>query len=1199
MNKAAANPLYRQFTPMLAAIFILVGLILPLAITLMDLSEQQQGAAQQEQLAKLQRQNQYLQYRQKNQTLFSQLLSESDAGQFSRLYQRLLDNWQSLAGQIPDSGASDNILSGDSTLSEGVKRLAAGSKRNIQLKQQSIIQLQLVADALDSLIFSKQGQLEQLYQQLQADNISDAVTVSRARAQGKIYTELARYNQLEILLAQLLVLFADLDLQLPLDEFEQLRNRTEELLTMAGEVTAEQGQDVQLKALGDEMNKLSALLLTQQRTLAKWQGHLRLAHEFRRALTVHRDKARQLLTDKPPAVPQGESSKPVAGISGWLLSHTQGQPLFFAVSLFAGLAIAVLLLLVRLYLRLKAYTRQSLALCEQLASGEPLNESLISSFENSRFTRIFSQMKKPEVTADEVKRHSQGYRMQLKTLAQENHVLYWQLDGEFTLARQLSRGSKYLLHQAITVSSWRHAFPAEEVKKLTAVAREVKKSSETQNIRVFTHSGELLAISLIYREHNFCGTIANAEAIAGYEQQLLLLNQEAQEQQQARQRFMQQEHQQLHHLLTVAGLQVQSLSYGADISPRQLSRQLTRAADGLDQYALLAALKDKQLVMALQDVDLVNELHAAMYNLMAQGRRQQNTLVLDCDPCLIRQVKLDVRLFHELLNAVYRLVLAGIFKGQLTLTVKLRDRHPGQQVVQVAAEVSSGQALSRLPALLELLNKDEQIPQDLAGKVLVEYFQLLLARHHGTNLLASLSEQGYRLAFDLPLAQAKADESAADIEEPAPLTLLCLSDNSEQQQQLSQLLKPLTLDAYAAADELINELTPGQLKSRPVDVVMVGEALFARQKDQLFTHINGLPEAVQPKLLVLQSGLGQVSEQVRKQISGLGFYSPAAALLSRQNLLSEIRNLMQQKAKTNLLFNPQICRQYAFVGTEVEVLLGVKEPGKHQALISVLNWLGLQVRLAANSKSTQELWYGGRFLLLITEFELPAFVDLDKGKAFERGLFSLPGGASFARKESAKGWRVEALPALSDLPALVAILRPWLKVLEQVQAKTEPAQEKSLQSQAAVQENKPGKPELSPSGIAGYSPELQEYALQQQLFHVQDNDSEVLAAFDLQRYTRHQHSAELAAYMLDEYLADNRDYLAQLTAAFQSRHFQQASKVLTLLEKNAGILAADNLFTLCRQMQALTERKHLKQADALLEQTRQELDAIENYAESI
>ncbi|WDD99513.1 Hpt domain-containing protein [Thalassomonas actiniarum] len=1195
MNKAAAKPLYRQFTPMLAAIFILASLILPLAITLMYLSEQQQGSAQQEQLAKLQRQNQYLQYRQKNQILFRQLLSETDAGQFSRLYQRLLDNWQILAEQIPDSGASDNSLSGDSTLSEGVKRLAAGSKRNIQLKQQSIIQLQLVADALDSIIFNKQGQLEQLYQQLQADNISDAVTVSRARAQGKIYTELARYNQLESLLAQLLVLFADLDLQFPLTEFEQLRNRAEELLTLTGELTAEQGPDVQLMALSDEMNKLSALLLTQQRTLAKWQGHLRLAHEFRRVLAVHRDKAKQLLTDKPVAEPEGKPSKQLAGIQGWLLSHTRGQPLFFAVSLFAGLAIAVFLLLVRLHLRLKAYTRQSLVLCEQLASGEQVNESLISSFENSRFTRIFSQMKKPEVTAEEVKRHSQGYRMQLKTLAQENHVLYWQQDGEFTLARQLNRGSKYLLHQAITVSSWRHAFPAEEVKKLTAAAREVKKSTETQNIRVFTHSGELLAISLIYRDHNFCGTIVNADVIAGYEQQLVLLNQELQEQQQARQLFMQQEHQQLHHLLTVAGLQIQSLSYGADISPRQLSRQLTRAADGLDQYALLAALKDKQLVMALQDVDLLNEIHAAMYNLMAQGRRQQNTLVLDCDPGLSRQVKLDVRLFHELLNAVYRLVLAGIFKGQLTLTVKLRDRHPGQQVVQVSVEVCSGQAFSRLPALLELLNKDEQIPQDLGGKALVEYFQLLLARHHGTNLLAELSEQGYRLAFDLPLALAKADEDEADIEEPAPLTLVCLSDNREQLQQVSQLLKPLKLDAYSAADELITQLTPGQLKSRPVDVVMVGEALFAREKDQLLTHINALPEALQPKLLVLQSELAQVRELVKEQ----GFYSPAAALLSRQNLLCEIRALMQQEAKTNLLFNPQICRQYAFISTEVEVLLGVKEPGKHQALISVLNWLGLQVRLAANNKRTQELWYGGRFLLLITEFEQPAFVDLDKGKAFERGLFSLPGGASFDGKESAKGWRLAQLPALSDLPALVAILRPWLKVQEQSRIQAEPAREESPQPQARIQENKPSKPELSPSGIAGYSPELQEYALQQQLFHVQDNESEVLAAFDLPRYTRHQHSAELAAYMLDEYLADNRDYLAQLTAAFQSRHFQQAGKVLTLLEKNAGILAADNLFSLCRQMQALAEQKHLKQADALLEQTRQELDAIENYAESI
>ncbi|WDE12289.1 hypothetical protein [Thalassomonas haliotis] len=1192
MNKAAEKPLYRQFAPMLAAIFILMLLILPLVLTLSYLSEKQLGAAQQEQLAKVQQQNQYLQYRQKNQTLFSQLLSETDAGQFSHLYRRLQANWQTLAGQIPGSG-SENILSGDSALSEGVKRLAASSKANIQLKQQSIIQLQLVADALGNIIFNKQGQLDLLSRQLQSDNVSDAVTVSRARAQGKIYTELARYKQLESLLAQLRVLFADLDLQLPLSDFEQLRNRAGEVLTIAGELATEQGQDLQLMALSDEMSKLSALLLTQQRALAKWQGHLRLAHEFRQALAADRDKVHQLLANKPLVVAQGRKADSLAGVQAWLLVHTRGQPLFFAVSLSAALAIAVFLLLLRLHLRLKAYARQSFALCEQLTAGEQVNAGFISSFENSRFLRIFSQMKKPESIAEEVKRLSQGYRMQLKTLAQKNHVLYWQQDGEFTLARQLNRGSKYVLHQAITIASWRHAFPGEEVKKLIAAARKVKKSSETQNIRVFTHSGELLAISLCYREHYFFGTAINIDVIAGYEQQLLLLKQESQEQQQARQLLAQQGHQQLHHLLTVAGLQVQSLSCGAAIPPRQLSRQLTRASDWLSQYELLAALKDKQLVMALQDVDLENEIHAAMYNLMAQGRLQQNTLVLDCDPGLSSQVTLDVRLFHELLYAAYRLLLAGIFKGQLTFAFKLKDKQPGQQLVQVTAELAASQGFSRLPALLELLNKQDKFPQDLGGKALIEYFQLLLIRHHGSNLLAELTGQGYRLVFDLPLTPASAVEVKSAPDEPTPLTLACLSDNSKLQQQVSRLLKPLKLAAYSAVDDLIAELTPGQLKSRPLDVILVGEAPFTGAKEQLLTHIATLPEALQPKLLVLQPEVSQVNE--------LGFYSSATALISRQNLLREIHSLAQQQAKTNLLFKPQVCRQYAFVGTEVEVLLGVREPGKHQALIAVLNWLGLRVRLAANSKSTQEMWYSGRFLLLISEFSLPAFVELDKGKSFERGLFSLSGGECYAGKESAKGWRIEQLPALSDLPALVTLLRPWLKEQEQEKAqqqKAEQSHEKSGQPQLVPVAGAYSKHQPAPPGIAGYSAELQEFAVQQ-LLHSQDDESEVVAAFDLQRYTHHQHSAELAAYMLDEYLADNREYLAQLTTAFQSRHFQKAGKMLTLLENNAGILAADNLFSLCRQMQTIIGQKHLKKADALLEQTRQELDAIEHYAESI
>ncbi|WDE04976.1 hypothetical protein SG34_027350 [Thalassomonas viridans] len=1192
MNKAADKPLYRQFTPMLAVTFLSVFLLLPLTLVLVYLDGQQQALSQQEQLMRVLQQNQYLQYRQKNHVLFTQLLSERHAGQFSLLYQRLLDNWQSLAGQITDTKVQNQDIRLEE-LSAGVRRLAAASKDNLRLKQQSIIQLQRLADALDTIIFSRQEQLALLYQQLQADKVSDAVTVSRARAQGRIYTELAGYYRLENLLDTLLVSFASLDLQLSLAGFEELRRSAGETVSLAGELTAGEDLDVRLTALAVEADKVSALLLTQERTLAKWQGHLRLAHEFRQALSADREKIRTLLADQPFAGRQERGLKPPGDIAARLLAYTRGQPLFFAVSLSAVLVIAVLLLQLRQHLRLRAYARQSLALCDRLTAGGEVDEQQINSLENLRFSRLFGRVSQPEITADEVKRLDLNYRMQLETLAQMNRVLYWRQDGELILAGQLSRGSKYLFNRAVTFDSWRHAFPREEVKKLTAVAREVKSSGESQTVRVFSRGGELLVISLLWRELHFFGTVINADMLAGYEQKLERLTREHKEQQLSRDQLAQQEYQRLHQLLTVAKLQLQAMSFGAAIPGLQLHRQLALASGSLSRYRLLTALRGKQHVMSLQDVDLVNEIHAVMYNLMPQAQLQHNRLWLDCDPYLNSRVQLDARLFHELFYSLAELMFAGITKGQLGLVLKVKDQHPGQQRVQVSAQISKGQSFSRLPAALELLNPDtapKNGPHGQEDKELVEYFQLLLARHHGINLQAEPTGQGYRLVFELPLTQVKNSKPGMDLPEPGSLSLAYLSGSKELQNRLGDLLQPLKLDAYPDTGELFSRLTPQQLKSRPLDLLMVSEDLFAGQKEQIMAHLGSLPDALQPDLLVLQQQPLRVCE--------LGLYSPVGHLLSRQNLLREIEGVLLQERQSNLLFGPELCRQYAFTRSGVEVLLGVSEPSKHQGLISLLDWFGLQVCVAANAESMQDLWYSGRFLVLVTEFAMPDFTELDQGTSFERGLFSLSGAGD--DMQSINSWRLGSFPPLSDLPALVELLRPWLEIAAQENLKEQEKLMPEARQQPEVESASGQAPLQVPlSGISAYAPELQELVLQEQLFHLSDEESELPAAFDLQAYTRHQASPELAAYMLEHYLADNRDYLAQLRVAFQSQHFRRAEKMLGLLKQNAVILAAENLLALCRKMQELTEQKAANQAGVLLEQARQELDAIENYAESI
>ena len=110
-------------------------------------------------------------------------------------------------------------------------------------------------------------------------------------------------------------------------------------------------------------------------------------------------------------------------------------------------------------------------------------------------------------------------------------------------------------------------------------------------------------------------------------------------------------------------------------------------------------------------------------------------------------------------------------------------------------------------------------------------------------------------------------------------------------------------------------------------------------------------------------------------------------------------------------------------------------------------------------------------------------------------------------------------------------------------------------------------------------------------------------SFDFERYLKHQGSAELAIFMLDEYTTENILLVKELSQAIAVHDGKKADDVVRALLVNARILAAENLLHLCEQWHTLLTTQGLDSCEklqmVLLSKTKQAADEISQHAVTI
>jgi len=229
---------------------------------------------------------------QKTDELITHLLQFDETENFVELHNKFIvlnrDLLQksSINKSIFQQWLNDNKLATDI-----VSRIQDSRTRNQQLKQSSIIQLQLMLFSIQPIIN------EQLikHQLLEVNQLNNEIN-SRVNLYKQSIQKTNDLQQLKNLLGSVLTSFESLNLKTTIRSVEQLRIQLEELFTLYKHVVAGVAPQ-KLFDIDKHFNELEKIVLTEQGALIKWQNYIRLVQDYQRDLKAQQQQIKLLLLE--------------------------------------------------------------------------------------------------------------------------------------------------------------------------------------------------------------------------------------------------------------------------------------------------------------------------------------------------------------------------------------------------------------------------------------------------------------------------------------------------------------------------------------------------------------------------------------------------------------------------------------------------------------------------------------------------------------------------------------------------------------------------------------------------------------------------------------------------------------------------------------------------------------------------------------
>ncbi|REL28536.1 hypothetical protein DXX93_19505 [Thalassotalea euphylliae] len=725
---------------------------------------------------------------------------------------------------------------------------------------------------------------------------------------------------------------------------------------------------------------------------------------------------------------------------------------------------------------------------------------------------------------------------------------------------------------------------------------------QPQSCLIALGDGVYCQVKITYREGQWSGTLVDQTAlhtkINTLKKQLTGQKNSLEEQRQSSIQGTSSDYQALSKMLIQGALQSQGMMLSeADTSTQSVNdKALLRALSRLDELQTMAMLSTQQRNREAQDID-VHQLNAAIIaNLNREFISRKHSVAIFHEDNIHAHVNLDVDFYTRLLTGFSNLMLAGLHKQQLLIKLAAIDQTKGQQTWQLSFALLT-------PASAQTQSSQQACSQPLADLIKdpssqhchhTRYCQQMLTALRGQLVTIKQQATSVELVLNLPVALLDVAENTPASTRLTHAKVLVLSAQTALAESIS-----LSLASTKVECQQINNMeafyarcSAVQIKQRKVDAVVVCEGL-SREYSAIDKHIKSLADKVRPFVVLLQDK--------PHNLATTGLHALTARAITPTCLQATIAQGLTGKTPDTALISADTLSPHQFVHTHVALLLAVKQVERHQALINLLTWLGFQVTLVVDAVSMHNHWRSGRFLVLINEFTLPRELTPLVGQGVTRGVFTLSNSEQSTAVEQeqvaekallqeteeqqdkhqdfAKSWHVATVAGglgdLSgfDLDGWMQRLSPWL-ITRSVGTKIP-----HVTSTRAAH---------TPAGTG-----LTGLAFASQL------DELMPAAFDLANYAQNQGSAELAAFMIDDYIEQLVIIARQLTEQVKYEDNQTLLATLADMSVIAHILSAQGLVQLSLQFEHALKNQSNMGIERILGQMKREIVLIKQYADAI
>jgi len=1180
-------PLYRQLSRQFFLLALSFSLLFLLGFWLYFQSEQDLALVNYQQLPAFEQHHQRQLLLIKHNRLLNDLLDSKSALKFDESYQMLNENLKNISALSQNNKRLlEQLTQRLKMQAENVTRLTESARRNLQLKDSVIIQLILVTDSLSNLIAEQTSQQNDLYRQISQGNSTKRVITLRAKALSNLVNSLNTNRELHQGIIDTLVMFNQLDLQYDLVEFNYIQQEIQrDIMRWLANASNVMNENSNETGLVEQISVLNSLLFSKQNTFAKWHGQLRRAVDLEAELRKQKADLIPLL-DNSLVVQPLKPSLIKQQFFAWLVkANIDVQPKHYTwliTGVFLLLSLIFISFLFSLRRKIKCFGKQSTAVVEEfVTTGHVVAK--IPGLEVTAMLNAIKQLYQPLHREADFEQQQQEYQRQIVFMSRHSGVAFWQMPLRSEKQQQQLSA---LLGVDVNNQHWRQCFSRADVRAILSLARHAKKHQGVEKISLISHQEKALALTLEYVGGLWCGSLSNAEEYQVLKDSNAQLQQQIKQQNQADKLAIITRSDKALGLVNSLMLQKQlvSITQGDEQLAYQQLRQLARWDE---QQKTCAQLRLNDFVLTLSKVTLANEMHTVLANVSLAAAQSNNCIYLHMAENLASSVTLESELFQAMIATICHKILTEQRGAELNIALQVIDVNSGQQTVQISFLLNKPSDAQMLSQVINELTFDDEITADF-DHATEHYLRDLQLVFNVSNKASQLLESAGEFSFEFSLTIAEELNKSSENQQVnltkvnlTKCALLVIATDKVSRERICHQLGHTKAIVETMQDLSLfrRQMSIKHLMRYRLDVIILSPEVYCSDYDLITQHLASLPAKIQPKILVIQPLNCTVLQRT-------GLFSASNLPWFTGELVANIILLLSNNNKINLLAEPEVFSPYRFIPSQVEVLLGVALVSKHQVLLRILHWLGLQVTVVSQQEQLEHLWQSGRYLVAIGEFSSFNHTinsTVNNTLTSVRGLFTLSNNKDksddfFDKLNLPKSWHSGYLAPILDIQQLIQQLSPWLK------------------SAAGTGENKAiiasplGKQNNKHSVIPNTVPDKRNVTGEQVLnmadieqsldfsFGFEQINKATAEALDLNQYAENQGSSEVAAFMLEEYLADISTNIQALSSALAAQDYRLALALLQSLTTLANVIAARPLLVQCRQLSALLSPKALNGA---------------------